>query len=473
MTWRPNGCSARSGESRRSIAGAGRRAPRLCRVRPRRDPAIVSRRSEPAHRRRRETGGGRRPGRGRGRARDRAGRRPTAEQFQALFEPKGVVVAGASTHPGKFGFVSLHNLLAAGYKGKVVRARTSKAPTCSASTPCADDRRPPRRAEADLVFVCTPAARQPRAAAGVRSEGRPRRVRHDRPATARRATTGDEAEARARGAGRRARHPARRPERPGRRLDAGEAVRADRRAVPAAGPHRHRQPVGQLRVVVPELRDADRRRRQPRGERRQRGRGTVADYLDFYADDPETAVGLAYVEGVADGRAFFERVRAVAARKPLVLVKGGATAGGQRAAASHTGCARHRRPCVRRACRQAGVTRAATSRRRSRPRRRSPPSRCRRARGPSWSRPPAGGASSPPTRSPRSDLELLPLPDDLRDAIDEHAAAALEPQQPDRPGRRRDPRHDPDGAGARSPRIPRSTRSIYLGDRASSRTRRG
>ena len=29
---------------------------------------------------------------------------------------------------------------------------------------------------------------------------------------------------------------------------------------------------------------------------------TVADYLDWYADDDATAVGLAYVEGIADGR---------------------------------------------------------------------------------------------------------------------------------------------------------------------------
>ncbi|HEY8093628.1 MAG TPA: CoA-binding protein, partial [Acidimicrobiales bacterium] len=43
----------------------------------------------------------------------------TAEHFQALFDPRGVVVAGASTHPGKFGFVSLHNLMAAGYEGRV------------------------------------------------------------------------------------------------------------------------------------------------------------------------------------------------------------------------------------------------------------------------------------------------------------------------------------------------------------------
>ena len=42
-----------------------------------------------------------------------------AEGFRALFEPRGVLVAGVSTHPGKFGFVSLHNILSAGYAGAV------------------------------------------------------------------------------------------------------------------------------------------------------------------------------------------------------------------------------------------------------------------------------------------------------------------------------------------------------------------
>jgi acetyltransferase len=66
---------------------------------------------------------------------------------------------------------------------------------------------------------------------------------------------------------------------------------------------------------------------------------TVPDYLDYFADDPETGVALAYVEGVGvgEGRAVYERLRGVAERMPVVLVKGGATAGGQRAAASHTG----------------------------------------------------------------------------------------------------------------------------------------
>ena len=64
---------------------------------------------------------------------------------------------------------------------------------------------------------------------------------------------------------------------------------------------------------------------------------SVADYLDYFADDPATAVGLAYLEGITDGRALLDRLAGAAARKPLVLVKGGATAGGARAAASHTG----------------------------------------------------------------------------------------------------------------------------------------
>jgi acetyltransferase len=87
---------------------------------------------------------------------------------------------------------------------------------------------------------------------------------------------------------------------------------------------------------------------------------TVADYLDFYADDDRTAVALAYVEGVPDGRAFLDRMASVARRKPLVLVKGGATAGGQRAAASHTGSLATDDRVFDGACRQAGVTRAAT-----------------------------------------------------------------------------------------------------------------
>src|SRR6185369_7148296 len=53
---------------------------------------------------------------------------------------------------------------------------------------------------------------------------------------------------------------------------------------------------------------------------------TVPDFLEYFAADDATTVALAYVEGVSDGRGFFERISTVARRKPLVLLKGGVTA---------------------------------------------------------------------------------------------------------------------------------------------------
>src|SRR5829696_4324853 len=82
-----------------------------------------------------------------------------AEQFRALFDPAGVVVAGASTHPGKFGFVALHNILANGYAGRVFATNRDGSPVLGIDTVPAVDDLPD--GQADLVFVCTPAATNP------------------------------------------------------------------------------------------------------------------------------------------------------------------------------------------------------------------------------------------------------------------------------------------------------------------------
>jgi predicted CoA-binding protein len=81
--------------------------------------------------------------------------RPSDQQFRALFEPKGVLVAGASTHPGKFGFVGLHNILAAGYAGAVFGTNLEGEDVLGIRT-VADVMALPDNA-IDLVFVCTPA----------------------------------------------------------------------------------------------------------------------------------------------------------------------------------------------------------------------------------------------------------------------------------------------------------------------------
>ncbi|MFC1910100.1 acetate--CoA ligase family protein [Chloroflexota bacterium] len=61
------------------------------------------------------------------------------------------------------------------------------------------------------------------------------------------------------------------------------------------------------------------------------------DVLEFLGQDEATKVIIGYMEGVKNGRKFFEVARDVAGRKPVILWKGGTTAFGARAAASHTG----------------------------------------------------------------------------------------------------------------------------------------
>lgn len=61
------------------------------------------------------------------------------------------------------------------------------------------------------------------------------------------------------------------------------------------------------------------------------------DFLAYFLADPDTRVIGAYLESVADGRAFYEQLKQARARKPVVILKGGRTREGQAAAASHTG----------------------------------------------------------------------------------------------------------------------------------------
>lgn len=63
----------------------------------------------------------------------------------------------------------------------------------------------------------------------------------------------------------------------------------------------------------------------------------VSDYLEYLALDDETEVIGMYVEGVKDGRRFFETLREATRRKPVVVWKGGQTEAGARATMSHTG----------------------------------------------------------------------------------------------------------------------------------------
>ena len=84
------------------------------------------------------------------------------------------------------------------------------------------------------------------------------------------------------------------------------------------------------------------------------------DLLGALADDPDTRVILGYLEGVADGRAFFAALAAAAARKPCVLMKAGRSAEGARAVSSHTGALAGSDRAFDAAVRQAGALRVTT-----------------------------------------------------------------------------------------------------------------
>lgn len=255
-------------------------------------------------------------------------------RFSALFDPAGVVVTGASTHPGKFGFVSLHNILASGYTGRVMATNLKREDVLGVAT-VADVAEIPDGA-ADLAFVCTPAATNPDLLRGLAARG----VRAAFLTSAGYGEAGDQ----------------------GRVAEQEIVDIADECGILLAGPN------GQGVVSTPSSLCAQIVAPYPPaggiGVASQSGnfvssflnlsRATgvgvsravsagnaaavgVADYLNYYAHDPSTTVGLAYLEGITDGRSLMATLGGVTPKMPLVVLKGGATAGGARAAASHTG----------------------------------------------------------------------------------------------------------------------------------------
>src|SRR5581483_2557474 len=70
------------------------------------------------------------------------------------------------------------------------------------------------------------------------------------------------------------------------------------------------------------------------------GNGTdvrESELLEYCAEDPDTSVIACYIEGVRDGAHFMRALKKAAAAKPVVVLKGGRTEAGGRAANSHTG----------------------------------------------------------------------------------------------------------------------------------------
>ena len=80
-----------------------------------------------------------------------------------------------------------------------------------------------------------------------------------------------------------------------------------------------------------------------------------ADFLDYFAGDPETEIIMAYLEEVRDARRFLEIASRIKGKKPLLIWKAGLTERGRSAAASHTGAVAGSEEIWRAAAKQAGI----------------------------------------------------------------------------------------------------------------------
>ncbi len=85
------------------------------------------------------------------------------------------------------------------------------------------------------------------------------------------------------------------------------------------------------------------------------------DVLAPVAADPHTRVLTLYLEGIGDGRRFIEEAARVTRVKPVVALKVGRFAAGQRAVASHTGALAGQEAAYNAAFQRAGVIRADTN----------------------------------------------------------------------------------------------------------------
>ncbi|MDG2303170.1 MAG: CoA-binding protein [Candidatus Binatia bacterium] len=277
------------------------------------------------------------------------------ERFRPLFEPRGIIIAGASSHPGKFGFVAAHNILSEGFPGEVFLTNRDGAEILGRQTLTSIDDVP--EGAADLVFVCTPQKTLPDLLRSCAAKG----VKAAFVTTAGYGELGEE----------------------GKQAEKDLVDLCAELDILLLGPNGQgviSTPAKLCAQIVAPF--------PPRGNiaiasqsggfvqafqnyavktgvgiSRAVSAGNCAatnveDYLEYFAADPETAVSLIYIEGIEDGRRFYDTVKRAAAEKPLVVLKGGATSGGQRAAASHTGALATDDNVFDGMCRQAGLTRA-------------------------------------------------------------------------------------------------------------------
>jgi acyl-CoA synthetase (NDP forming) len=84
----------------------------------------------------------------------------------------------------------------------------------------------------------------------------------------------------------------------------------------------------------------------------------LEDYLEYLAQDEDTEVITAYIEGLREGRRFFQLAKEITISKPIIVIKAGGTKQSAGAVRSHTATLAGSDAVYAAAFRQAGVIRA-------------------------------------------------------------------------------------------------------------------
>ena len=282
----------------------------------------------------------------------------TGRFFESLFNPRGVVVVGASTHPGKFGFVSLHNLISCGYKGKIFATHLELANVLGVQSVATIDDLP--KDEIDLAFVCTPASTN----IAILEACSRRNIRSVYITSAGYGEAGESGVQAQQLLKNRARE-----------LDIlligpngqGLVSTPANLCAQIVGPY---PPKGAISVASQSGNFVSSFMNYARftnvGIARAISAGNAActgvpEVLDFLTTDDATAVALVYLEGIQDGEKLAASMKSISSAKPLVVVKGGSTSSGALAAASHTGALASNDRVFDGVCFANGVTRVASA----------------------------------------------------------------------------------------------------------------
>jgi acetate---CoA ligase (ADP-forming) len=80
-----------------------------------------------------------------------------------------------------------------------------------------------------------------------------------------------------------------------------------------------------------------------------------ADLIESWTDDDNVKVGVGYLEDIKDGKAFMAAARKFTSKKPLIILKGGLTKSGEKAALLHTAAMAQDEEVFKAAMQDAGV----------------------------------------------------------------------------------------------------------------------